>query len=692
MNAPLDKTALAAFRKLAPDEQQRQLRGQKVARAFAIERDAGAIDEQARTVWLSVASEAPYERWWGTEILDMNSKSIRDERLRMGAPLLVGHDADQQVGVVERFEITAEKKLRILARFGRSDRAEEIFRDVLDGIRRNASVGYVIHDLRLERQDGDVCTYRVTDWEPLEGSLVPIPADPSVGVGRALDATPKPSTTPQKDTMDPKDISADVRAQIEAETRAKIEKETAERAAALANTPEAIAKREQERVSAILKAGTEFRDLELATEIAQDAKATVETFKARLLEKQRSAQKPLGLGGDPKAAAGTGLRVHYNHSRLQAFKDLPIQGGGTMKAEEAAYRSGMFLAASVYRKPWAQRFCRENGIGFEVRAAGDDQVFFADQTRAQNENVLSAGAAVVPVEMEAAVIRLIDQYGVARRLARVRPMNTDTLKIPRRKSGVTAYFFQDDDGVGITESSKGWDNVTLSTKKLGAQVRYSRDLAEDAVISLGDDIAFEIGYAFAIKEDQCFLTGDGTSTYGGIQGIITKLEASAYISRYTMTSHGTFATVDNSDVTNVMASLAQYADTPEAVFLTSHYGKHALFNRLKAVAGGNRVDSLGNSPDNSYLGYQIMTSEAMPKSSGSLSNKVMFMFGRFDLSSSFGARRGIEILTSVDRLIELGQIMIVGTERFDVVTHDVGTTSTSDVNGGRGPVAAGYGG
>jgi phage head maturation protease len=92
---------------------------------------------------------------------------------------LVGHDTADQVGVVESFEITADKKLRILARFGRSARAEEIFRDVLDGIRRNASVGYIIHDLVLEKQEEDVATYRVTDWEPLEGSIVAVPADPT---------------------------------------------------------------------------------------------------------------------------------------------------------------------------------------------------------------------------------------------------------------------------------------------------------------------------------------------------------------------------------------------------------------------------------------------------------------------------------------------------------------------------------
>jgi hypothetical protein len=101
--------------------------------------------------------------------------------------------------VVENYEITADRKLRILARFGRSARAEEIFRDVLDGIRRNSSVGYVIHDLVLEKQEEDVNTYRVTDWEPLEGSLVSVPpTSPSAWADRSTSPRPRPCERKRK--------------------------------------------------------------------------------------------------------------------------------------------------------------------------------------------------------------------------------------------------------------------------------------------------------------------------------------------------------------------------------------------------------------------------------------------------------------------------------------------------------------
>src|SRR6185369_2075642 len=105
LNPHEQRDAIVAFRGLAVDAQRAAIRGREVWRSFEIERD-GAIDEKNRTVWLSIASDRPYERWWGVEVLDMKAGAIRDERLKSGAPLLVSHDGADQVGVVEKHEIT----------------------------------------------------------------------------------------------------------------------------------------------------------------------------------------------------------------------------------------------------------------------------------------------------------------------------------------------------------------------------------------------------------------------------------------------------------------------------------------------------------------------------------------------------------------------------------------------------------
>lgn len=672
---------LAAFRELDAESQLRHIRGLKLERTFNVQRDT--VDEKARTAWLSIASDRPYERYWGIEILDMKAKSIRTERLDAGANLLVGHDTADVVGVVEKYEIASDGKLRILARFGRSARAEEIWQDVLDGIRRNTSVGYIIHDLVLEKSESGVNTYRVTDWEPLEGSLVSVPADPGVGLGREFEPPAN-----ERNNMDPQveaKIKADTRAEVEREFKEKAataERERIERERAAANTPEAVLKRERERVEAITAAGVEFKDHELAAECIKDGNADVDTFKARKLEKMRNAQKTFATaeaGDNEPASYGDGARSRFRYGQLKAFtKALPLGNGKTLPAEEAAHRAGMWLAAAVYGKSWAHKWCKDNGLDLFQRVG--------NEVRVMSGNTVSAGGALVPIEMEQAVIDLRDTYGVIRKLVRVRPMSSDQKQIPRRTGGVTAYFFNDDDGTGITASDKGWDDVTLVAKKLGCLSRISKDLVEDAVIDVVDDLAQEMAYAFAVKEDQCGINGDGTSTYGGMTGFRSKFVNTAYLSRITLASgHDTFAEVDTTDLGNVMSGVAAFGKSG-AKWLMSEAGKAVMIDRLKAAAGGNDTLTLGGATVPAYLGYEIVTSEAMPTdTTADYTSLVMLMFGRYDLAASMGTRRGIEVQVLNERYAELGQLGIVATERFDLVVHDLGTTLV------KGPVAAAYG-
>lgn len=163
--------------------------GTKAERSFAVSR--AAINEEARTVELAFSSEEPYDRWWGREILDHQKKSIRLGRLKAGGPLLCDHDSRDHVGVIESVRIDADLVGRAVVRFGKSARAEEVWQDVKDGIRQSVSVGYVIHKAQLvETGDETTETFRVTDWEPYEVSLVSVPADATVGVGRSLEDNP----------------------------------------------------------------------------------------------------------------------------------------------------------------------------------------------------------------------------------------------------------------------------------------------------------------------------------------------------------------------------------------------------------------------------------------------------------------------------------------------------------------------
>jgi HK97 family phage major capsid protein len=638
------------FRALTPDDQLRALRGRKVERAFVVEREG--IDTEARTVWMSIASDTPYMRWWGEEILDITSSAIIAERLKNGAPLLVGHDVADQVGVVEDYEITSDRKLRVLARFSRSARAEEIWQDVLDGIRRNTSVGYLIHDLVLEAQKDGVDSYRVTSWEPYEGSLVPVPADATVGVGRSLAAIENKITKQQL-------------------TQEKTMPMPTENTAAPAMDAAALIRAEQTRINAILSTGDEFRahgGVEIARELIKEQNATVETLRSRLADKLRATPAtPLATAQPAAQPTDNSQRILINYGKSRAFKrDLVFSDGSVMKAEEAAYRAGKWVAAVVYGNESARKWCAERGISAQ---------------RVMSEGVNSNGGFLVPTEMEPAVIQLRDEYGVSRQLARVRQMGSNSRNIPRRTGGITAYFVNEDNS-GVTASDKGWDNVSLNAKTLAALGIMSKDYQEDAIIDVADDFAQEIALAFATKEDECFLNGDGTSTYGGMQGLVTKFEATAYASRVDAASgHDTAAEIDGSDLANTMGAVRKFAKAG-AVWLCSSTFEDVIFGRLKAAGGGNTITDLAGRPMPSYLGYPIITSESMLAAVTAQNDKVMALFGNFGMSSSFGDRRGITVEILRERYAEKLQIGIIASERFDIVNHDLGSTTV------KGPVAA----
>ena len=144
--------------------------------------DRAALDEENRTVRLSFSSEEPVERWFGSEVLSHSPESVRMDRLNGGAPLLWNHDTSDQIGRVESASIEDGRGYAVV-RFSKSARAEELYQDVVDGITSNVSVGYRIHEME---QEGDKEVFRATDWQPHEISLVSVPADASVGIGRSV--------------------------------------------------------------------------------------------------------------------------------------------------------------------------------------------------------------------------------------------------------------------------------------------------------------------------------------------------------------------------------------------------------------------------------------------------------------------------------------------------------------------------
>jgi phage head maturation protease len=235
-------------------------------RTITIERKA--LNDETRTVELSFSSEEPYERWFGTEILGHDDGEVDLTRLNSGThPLLLQHNENQQIGVIEKAWVGEDKKGRAIARFAPSTNklAEEVWQDVKAGIRSLVSVGYEVKQFRKEEQLGedgkvieDQTVYRATRWLPFENSIVAIPADPSVGLFRsdkapAEDAAPTEKIEQKEKKMDNDIEKAPVtdalkeqmKAEQEAQKRAEAEARAAEERKAV------IARQAERRVQEI---------------------------------------------------------------------------------------------------------------------------------------------------------------------------------------------------------------------------------------------------------------------------------------------------------------------------------------------------------------------------------------------------------------------------------------------------------
>ncbi len=148
---------------------------------------SGSIDEENRTVELSFSSEAPVERHFGIEVLDHRAESVDLSRLNNAAAVLEDHDWERgQIGVVEKAEIRDGRGYATL-RFSKNGRGAQVWEDIVDGIRRNISFGYQLRDLTRDGEENGMPVYRSMDWLPFEISVVGVPADPTIGIGRAED-------------------------------------------------------------------------------------------------------------------------------------------------------------------------------------------------------------------------------------------------------------------------------------------------------------------------------------------------------------------------------------------------------------------------------------------------------------------------------------------------------------------------
>lgn len=160
-----------------------------------------------RTVELSFSSEEPYTRWFGTEILSHDKDAVDLSRLQEVGVLLFNHHADLPVGQVLSVELDEQtRKCKALVRFDDDETAETIYQKVIAGTLKGVSVGYTVdvwEDVGngAASEDGRFmgpCSI-AKRWTPYEISIVSVPADMTVGVGRSHEDHEEPDDVPERE-------------------------------------------------------------------------------------------------------------------------------------------------------------------------------------------------------------------------------------------------------------------------------------------------------------------------------------------------------------------------------------------------------------------------------------------------------------------------------------------------------------
>ena len=329
------------------------------------------------------------------------------------------------------------------------------------------------------------------------------------------------------------------------------------------------------------------------------------------------------------------------------------------------------------------------GVGFrtigDIEAANSERKALLDHldrtgidSKAYATTPVASGGALVTEEYMADVINNVEQFGVARQLARVITMNTARLVRPV-KTGLLPVYYPDEGGT-ITEAQNTWSNVTLAPKMGAVLTRASRQILDDSAISLIDDAAQEMARAIAYVEDNTLFYGDGTTGTDneyipGVSGIINQFGTTATSDARSLTGGDTSLAHTGANLAAWVGKVPQYA-RQNAVIVTSAELHSAIFDRLAIndIGGMTQADYEAGMIGR-YRGIPILPSQVFPSTTDASGDRVDALVGDFSRCAMLGDRMSLEIQTSEDRYFDSAQIAIRALVRHDINVHDLGSTT-----------------
>lgn len=488
-------------------------------------------EEPSRTVDLAFSSEEPCDMWYGKEILSHAPGAMRTGVRQQTMPLLYNHRMDSLLGVVE--STVCEGSIgRATVRFGKDEFGTWAMNQVHDDILVNVSFQYRVYKW-LEDTEADTIT--AVDWEPLEISLVTVPADPTVGVGRNASAdvangvqlqrvvagSPAPVAQPLS-SHQPQEHSMNLRKQRLLD-QVKGDGAPAGGGSAIDAT--------------IIENGTAARGIDPAAHQQRGAEAE----RARMTEIEALSRKYdlspelrtqlIQRGASIEQARLTAADVVLERAQKagKAVVDFGDTNNPDLTSKEKSRYSMLRAVNAAITGKW-------DGAGFELecsneiskrtgRTASDAKGFFVPTNLRSAYTVGTAGAGTTGGTLVATNLLAGSFIEVLRNKARVMQLGATVLSglvgnvdIPRQ-TGQTSTFWVAE-GVDTTEAEATFDKVSLAMKSIGTYSLITRNMLLQATPDIDMIARADMLAAMALGIDLAALSGVGTgATPRGIANV-----------------------------------------------------------------------------------------------------------------------------------------------------------------------------
>ena len=599
------------------EELSRDLEGKTFQRSEAT--SFRMVDE--RSMEFPFSSEYPVARYFGNEVLSHGYESADLSRLNDGAPLLYNHDPDRMIGVVERAWIDGDKKRGYAkVRFSRNKLAQEMLDDVRDGILRGVSFGYSID--KMEERESE---FVATNWRGYEISLVSLPADPTVGIGRSLvEPNADINVEVERSLQDAdSDTAASTASPVNTVTEEVMESTTTDVEVIRSEAVEA----ERNRIASINKLGERHNLSDLAGELISGGQS-VDEARAAVLEKigtqpveHSITANDIGLSDKETRSFSFVKALNYlsNQGDTQARRDaaFEIEVGEAAAKQYERSSNGIVIPNEVLR--------RDLVVG--TPTAGGDLV----------DDVLLAGSFID---------LLRNRLAIAQAGATMLTGLQGNVSIPRQTSAATAYWVGEN--ASPTESQQAIDQVNMTPKTVGAYVDYSRRLLLQSSVDVEGMVRNDLARVIALEIDRAAIYGTGSSNQP--QGL-TNVSG---IGAQSLTGVGTFEELIGMETDVATAN----ADAGALRYIVNATTRGGLKFAKKDSGSGEFVFA-----DNEINGYPVIVSNQLA------SNDVLF--GDFSMFC-MGMWSGLDLTVDPYAGATAGTVRVIALQDVDFAVKQPG--------------------